>query len=533
MSQYRLRSSVGASVVITYLGHAGFFVESDRFLLVADPWLSASGAFDGAWFQFPRNHDLAPIVRQKLRDFTGERYIYLSHEHRDHFDLEFLSSIEDREFTLLVPQFANDRLLRHLDGFACRELIALPNEGSIPVPGGSLTLYVDDSELNRDSALVVRDASGVFFNMNDCKLFDALSVIASRDGAIDVFACQFSGATWHPTCYDYDEQHYATLSKKKAIAKFERVARAIETLAPKMYLPSAGPPCFLDPQLFDLNFEPSNIFPHQERLAAYLEKRLRKRPVPAPHLLPGDRVTITPQEVTHEPVGTPVAEPLRAYLEDYAAQVGPIFADRAHEPLPQLYSRLRDALGGKLELFELAARIDVPLYFMLAEAPEQGLRVDFAHRTVGPIPFPEETERYTIVAPAWEVQRVLDGALTWEELSLTFRVRLSRTPDLYQPLLHAFLLLQTENVARFCRHVTDRENDQDRMLVEAGAAEYSVLLRCPHQGADLSEAEPDARGIITCPRHGWQFDVTNGGKCLTNGTSLCAVPAVRERAVSG
>lgn len=521
------------TMVITYLGHAGFLVESEGFILVADPWLSPGGAFDGAWFQFPRNHDLAPMVRQKVRDFPGERYVYISHEHRDHLDFSFLSSLDDRDFTLVIPRFANDRLIRLFDDFACRDVIALPHEGSIRVPGGALTLYVDDSELNRDSALVVRDASGVFFNMNDCKLFDALSVIAQREGKIDVFACQFSGATWHPTCYDYDETHYATLSKKKSIAKFERVARAIETLAPKMFIPSAGPPCFLDADLFDLNFEPSNIFPHQERLTAYLERRLHKHPVPAPNVLPGDRIRLVKANVEHERVGEPIAEPLREYLERYARDMAPIAADRSHEPLPRLYARLRRALEEKLALFDLAPRIDVPLYFRLAEAPELGLKIDFALRTITSIPFPEDEQRYSITAPAWEIQRVLDGALTWEELSLTFRVHLSRRPDLYQPFLHAFLLLELEHVARFCAHVVERENDQERMLVNVGTSEYSMLMRCPHQGADLSEAVPDPRGIVTCPRHGWQFDVTNGGKCLTNATSLCAVPSVVRRSSHG
>jgi UDP-MurNAc hydroxylase len=71
---------------ITYLGHAGFLAESKDFLLVADPWLSPHGAFDGAWFQFPKNHHLAPRVRERLKNFAGAKYIYLSHAHHDHFD---------------------------------------------------------------------------------------------------------------------------------------------------------------------------------------------------------------------------------------------------------------------------------------------------------------------------------------------------------------------------------------------------------------------------------------------------------------
>lgn len=38
---------------ITYLGHAGFCVETSRSIVVRDPWVSPTGAFDSAWYQFP------------------------------------------------------------------------------------------------------------------------------------------------------------------------------------------------------------------------------------------------------------------------------------------------------------------------------------------------------------------------------------------------------------------------------------------------------------------------------------------------
>ena len=44
---------------ITHLGHAGFLVESDRVLVVMDPWLSVTGGIDSSWFQYPRNHHRA------------------------------------------------------------------------------------------------------------------------------------------------------------------------------------------------------------------------------------------------------------------------------------------------------------------------------------------------------------------------------------------------------------------------------------------------------------------------------------------
>jgi len=42
-----------------------------------------------------------------------------------------------------------------------------------------------------------------------------------------------------------------------------------------------------------------------------------------------------------------------------------------------------------------------------------------------------------------------------------------------------------------------------------GGKVYAVDGRCPHMGARLAEGKLGGK-IVTCPRHGSQFDVTNG-----------------------
>jgi len=66
---------------ITYLGHAGFCIETERAVIIADAWMSPHGAFDASWFQLPRNHHLASLVDEKLSS-PKEKFVYVSHEHR-------------------------------------------------------------------------------------------------------------------------------------------------------------------------------------------------------------------------------------------------------------------------------------------------------------------------------------------------------------------------------------------------------------------------------------------------------------------
>jgi len=47
------------------------------------------------------------------------------------------------------------------------------------------------------------------------------------------------------------------------------------------------------------------------------------------------------------------------------------------------------------------------------------------------------------------------------------------------------------------------------MLAKAGGAYFAIDNRCPHMGGDLSEGTLEGV-IITCPRHGSQFDIMDG-----------------------
>lgn len=50
---------------------------------------------------------------------------------------------------------------------------------------------------------------------------------------------------------------------------------------------------------------------------------------------------------------------------------------------------------------------------------------------------------------------------------------------------------------------------QEIMLAVAGGVYYAIANRCAHMGGDLSAGTLEGT-IITCPRHGSQYDITDG-----------------------
>lgn len=114
---------------------------------------------------------------------------------------------------------------------------------------------------------------------------------------------------------------------------------------------------------------------------------------------------------------------------------------------------------------------------------------------------------------------------------LSFRFRLSRIPEQYDPVLHGFLACETEDLEAFCDSVVHSENRPERTEVVAGGKRYEVQRFCPHQGADLTGAWVEGDRYLVCPRHRWQYDLQEGGRCTQNGASVqatCLGPCVPE-----
>jgi len=52
-------------------------------------------------------------------------------------------------------------------------------------------------------------------------------------------------------------------------------------------------------------------------------------------------------------------------------------------------------------------------------------------------------------------------------------------------------------------------HDTDIMIARIGGKYYATQTKCPHFGGDLSKGKLEG-SIVTCPRHGSQFNLTDG-----------------------
>ncbi len=500
---------------ITYLGHAGFMIETDHELILMDPWLSDTGAYAMAWFQYPCNHHLADVVRHKVEETDKVVIVYISHEHQDHFDETFLCSLPESKVMLMLPNFTRDFFYKKFISWEGGQYFFEDN-GRFGLRDGYLEFYIYDSIREADSAVLFHHPNFNFLNMNDCHIYDRVTDIKERNGNIDVLTGHFSGASWFPTCYDYDNKIRIQKSKRNKYARFSTLCKLIANIKPRRYVPSAGPACFLDPNLFHLNFEDESIFPHaSEFYDFWLKWKGDLSATKFDYRNPGDKLFYTSPK-------TPPTKDNRTLKKELTEYQDRVFQTRLpNADWKNIKIALTMNLQEKLDNFPLASRLPKLLFLTEPGILSCGVIVDFVNGEIREdcvdwtLPLPENC--YVIMArhSSWNtlLNITWDGRLTWYEWLLSFRLTIKRNPDEFDPLLDGFLVNEAEDLRAFCEHYKERQTDET-ILIHTDTKTYRVSRRCPHESGDLSNGWMNDQGHLVCPKHSWSFDLENGGRCV-------------------
>ena len=501
---------------VTFLGHVGMYIETDGGSVLCDPWFNP--AYFGSWFPFPRNDTL------DTTPFESPDYLYISHLHHDHFDREWLRTHLDPSVQVLLPAFRVDHLERALRAVGFTEFIRTDHAEPVHLAGLDVVILAMTAPADGpagDSALILRDSTATLLNQNDARPrdFDELESF----GPYDAHFTQFSGAIWYPMVYDFPPDKKRALGKRKRADQMERAVHYLTDVGAPFLFPVAGPPCFLDDDLWagnDIDADPANIFPDQ---TVFIDE-LAARGLPVGYLLvPGSVATIDHVHCTVEqPTGhaSPAAifGDKRAYLERYRADWAEWLAQeraswprgrydvlaelrRWFEPLLDLAPYTRRGINGNVLLnVEDHTRGDV------------GVLIDFPAGEVRE--WAEEPVVHRI-----DVDRALVEALIerhvedWvNELFLSCRFRAHRDGPYNEYVYTFFKSLSVERMAYCEGYYASLSEPVDEMF---RCGEYMIQKRCPHLRADLERFGTVADGVLECKVHHWRFELSTG-RCLTS-----------------
>ena len=98
----------------------------------------------------------------------------------------------------------------------------------------------------------------------------------------------------------------------------------------------------------------------------------------------------------------------------------------------------------------------------------------------------------------------------WQNVYLTLRAKVFRKPDIFNNDLNIFLFSDSSNIRD--NFLSTHNIDQERIDVKNKKGEcFRIDRYCPHQKADLCNAEINEDNHLICPVHAWKFDLNNGG----------------------
>ena len=502
----------------TSVGHAGIFIETEFGSILCDPWFTP--AFFGSWFVFPRNDQLPADLLERMERAD---YLYVSHIHADHLDEEWLANHVRRDTTVLIPGFPTRELERILRGFGFTDIVRTVDGEEITLNGDlRIAIHVETSITDGpggDSALVVSDGRSRVVNQNDCRTNDLNALNAH--GPVDLHWLQYSGAIWYPMVYEESPERMRELIDAKVDSQLTRAMRYVEAIGARAVVPSAGPPAFLDPELFGFNMitgDELSIFPDQrvfmQRLAA-----AGRHGVLA---IPGTAIDITPEgiTVTHPMPDAAVAaifehkdDYLRRYQADWLPWLEAMKRDWA-SPTPDLLDTLR-AWWEPLLALAPTLRGNVGANCLMRLGDLQVL-IDFPTGQVRA--YDGEPYRYRFDIQRELVETVAAArAVDWSNaLFLSCRFRAWREGPFNEYLYNFFKSLSVERMRR-AEAEAIRKTDPDRGGIagqEIRIGDHICERACPHRQADLSVfGEIDGNQLV-CTLHGWRFDLDTG-ECLT------------------
>ncbi|MCU1361840.1 MAG: hypothetical protein JWN99_3129 [Ilumatobacteraceae bacterium] len=501
----------------TSLGHAGILIDTAFGSILCDPWFDP--AFFGSWFVFPRNDRLPADLQQRIEH---PDYLYISHIHGDHLDESWLSHHVDRATTVLVPGYPTHELERRLTDLGFRNFIRTVDGDEMVLSGDlRVAIHVEVSITDGpggDSALVVSDGTSRLVNQNDCRTTDLDALRAH--GPVDLHWIQYSGAIWYPMVYDEPPQRMRQLVDAKVDSQLNRAMRYVEALKAAAVVPSAGPPAFLDPDLFHLNIitgDELSIFPDQRVFMDLLAAQGHTGIL----AIPGTAIDLTDDgfTVTHPLPDDQVAaifadkgQYLHEYQADYLPWLEALKAtwttrtpDLLHtlqlwwEPLLAMATTLRAGVGANV----------------LMRAGDLDIVIDFPNGQVRE--WADEPYSFRFVIQRELVETVVaQRAVDWSNsLFLSARFTAWRAGPYNEYVYNFFKSLSVERMRRTEAEALHKL-DPDRGGIageEFRIGDYMCERTCPHRQADLKVFGEIEDGQLVCTLHGWRFDLQTG-ECL-------------------
>jgi len=154
------------SLKVTLISHASVLIETADTVIWTDPWVTGR-VFNESWALRPE-----PKADSIEKALELTKYVWISHEHPDHFNIPTLKILPEdfkRQVTVLFQHFPTNKMVDAFRRFGFKNIETLNHREFLPLSEQTSVYLYQAAPL--DSALGVTTSSGhVLLNVNDCEL---------------------------------------------------------------------------------------------------------------------------------------------------------------------------------------------------------------------------------------------------------------------------------------------------------------------------------------------------------------------------
>jgi UDP-MurNAc hydroxylase len=406
---------------VTYFGHACILLESGGTNILMDPWLT-DPTYHGTWWHYPP-------LELGVKDLPRLDFLYVSHEHPDHFDPPTLEQL-DKNVHLIIADYKHKRFHDRLSALGFRKISEVPFGEEIRCNGNGLRVrLIPPDRPWDDSAILLKDDHTTVLNVNDCHLDDTTLASIGEDEDVDLAFLTFTGASQYPGCFEFSMEEKIKRWRASKTAHVEEFASWAKLLKTKRAVPAAGNHALLaDDQLF-LNTADYVNTP-QDAIDVLRE---RAPEIEGLQMNPGD-VWTSDGKLTRlkpPPDWNRRIEHIRELSRQHQARIRDYFASEPPAP-PDLYDRFHAYFTGLLSADPSVAQTINIVTWWVVDGPHGGdWVIDFTRDREWVYRGVPSEWNLKLSFPSTLVYQGVSGQAIWDNLVLSFRERLARNPDRY------------------------------------------------------------------------------------------------------
>jgi L-ascorbate metabolism protein UlaG (beta-lactamase superfamily) len=233
---------------ISYPGHASILVESKTANFMCDPWLIGGHVNNcSVWLYPPR--------KMTFYELPKLDFIYVSHEHEDHCNIETLEKLPN-DLPVYILKFRDnyDVLLQRLKKCGMENIFECEPFKTYAINSNTnITIFPSDEGWIDSSACIEHDGY-VIYHGNDNYVSPATFKEIAKKFQVDIAFLPYAGFSGFPASYEFSQEVKLKFAKKKKIEAVDEFFTSIDALKPKIAIPAAGDLCLVSEDQAWINY---------------------------------------------------------------------------------------------------------------------------------------------------------------------------------------------------------------------------------------------------------------------------------------